>query len=92
MILWRPKRGPVLTWGRGVHLVIGAAIPLAAWARWGDDGLGFGILAVFAGGGVWELLTVRLAGPLGWAHRYGDVVDLGAFALGAVVAGLIGGL
>ena len=88
MIWFRPKRGPIWTMGRAFHATIGAGAGLGAWALWGYEGLGWSAL-VLPLGFCWELATVRLAGPLGWTHRYGDVIDTASFACGWVLVALI---
>jgi hypothetical protein len=87
--LWRPKRGPVLTWGRGLHLVMGAVVPSVAYWLGGYPALGWACAGTLVAAVGWELLTPALAGPLQWAHDAGDVVDLVAFAAGVVLAGLL---
>lgn len=89
MRYWRPKRGPVLTWGRAAHLVIGAAVPIIAWMRGGYEALGWACVGAILFACGWEVCTPALSGPFGWVHRWGDVVDLIAFAAGVCVAGAL---
>lgn len=89
MALWRPKRGPVLRWGRLAHFVVAAAATLWSAHRGGYDGLGMASAAVLILAPLWELATVRLGSWLRWSHRFGDVVDLIAFVLGWLVAAIV---
>lgn len=91
MILWRSKRGPTLTPGRAAHLLAGLLVPIAARSVGGYEAMGWACAVMLVGACVWEILTVRLARWLHWAHGYGDVVDLGFFSLGVTIAALIGG-
>lgn len=89
MRLWRPKRGPVLTWGRAAHLSIGILVPSVARAIGGYEALGWACAGTLVAAVAWEAITPALAGPMGWVHRWGDVVDLAAFALGVGLAGVL---
>jgi len=88
MRFFRPKRGPILTMGRAFHATIGAAAALGGWAIWGYEGLGWSFAVVLLGFG-WELATVRLGAALRWTHRYGDVIDTAAFAVGWILIAMI---
>lgn len=85
-MIFRPKRSPVLTRGRAAHLLIGFAVPAGSWLAWGYEGQAWATIAVAIGGSAWEAGSTLLAERFGWAHRYGDIVDLCAFLLGALIA------
>ncbi len=89
MRLWRPKRGPVLTWGRATHLLVGTAVPTLAWLAGGYEALGWACAGTLLAACVWEIATPITGRWFSWVHRWGDVVDLLAFALGVCAAGLI---
>jgi len=108
-VLWRPKRGRVLTEGRAFHLAVGCLVPLAVLLRTLLHALTAGVepkvalelaynhfgwtcagMAAAAIG--WEMITPALSGPMGWVHRYGDVIDLVAFLAGVTISGLLCGL
>ena len=89
MKFWRPKSGKVLTWRRAVHLAIGLVAPWVGFRLGGYDSLGFACWGMLIAGGGWEMITPALAGPMGWVHRWGDVVDLAAFSSGVSISGLI---
>lgn len=48
-LIWRPKDGPLWTWGRVVHLATGFLIPAGFWLWCGQDGLGFASVATAGG-------------------------------------------
>jgi len=82
---WRPKPGPLLTWGRFQHAVWGALVCLVCYAVWGYAGLVVGVIAAALLGWAWERATYYLAPLAGWPHPYGDVRDLAAYIVGALL-------
>jgi hypothetical protein len=92
--VWLSKSGPVLRWSRAVHVAIGFLAPAWGHHAHGNAGLGFGMLAVAAAGGLWELSTpIRERIRPGWGgyHPYADARDLAAFLVGAALAALVFG-
>jgi hypothetical protein len=85
---WSEKPGPIATTGRVIHALIGALIPLMAGHLGGYSACAWGLVGALAGGCAWELATPYMAGPLGWGHASGDLLDLMAFAVGGVTGAM----
>jgi hypothetical protein len=79
----------VLTEGRAVHLVIGGCIPAVAYGVGGYNALGWAVVGTVLAACLWEIITPAMAGPMGWVHRYGDVIDLVAFLAGVVLSAAV---
>ncbi|MCA9726067.1 MAG: hypothetical protein KC729_00180 [Candidatus Eisenbacteria bacterium] len=86
---WRPKHGPLLTWGRGSHCAFGAIVCWLSSLAWGYAGLAVGVLAAAGFAWAWERCTYYIAPLARWKHPYGDVRDLAAYIVGALLVALL---
>lgn len=81
MPIFKPKKGPILRWSRGLHLIEAAAITAAGGFLWGETGAAYAGAAAIAGGFGWEVSNKWIPGP----HMFGDGWDFLAFVAGAFV-------
>lgn len=81
MPIFKPKKGPILRWSRGLHLLEAAAITTAGGLLWGEQGAAYAGAASIIGGFGWEVSN-RFTGGY---HPFGDGWDFLAFVAGAFV-------
>ncbi len=89
--IFKRKDVPLVTKGRILHAVFGAAVVMLLglathFFSWGTFGQGaqWGMVVAFLYGMTWEFMTPVMAKIFNWGHPFGDFIDLMAYWFGSV--------